>query len=353
MNILLAGATSFLGLAVCRALLDRGDAVYAPVRADSARRSLLPVHPALHPFPGDLRDAGAIRRADLPEMEVCVDFAWSGVGVRGRMDPAIQAENVKNTLSFLREAHALGCRRFLFSGSQAEYGVTEERVRSGVSASSPVTEDAPCRPLSEYGKGKLTVLREGAELSRKLGMEYVHMRIFSVYGPGDHETSLVSTCVHAVRTGTRTSLGPCSQLWNFLYVEDLAAAVLALTDAASVSGGQRIYNVGSLDTRPLKDFVRDIFSVSGDAAPREHSAPFERTAPRESFKSPEDSALRERSAPPVSGALYEFCTRPAGPEGTPYLSPDISRLMRDTGFQPAVSFPEGIRRILAAKTAEV
>lgn len=317
MNILLTGATSFLGLAVSRALLRRGIAVYAPVRQSSVRASLLPVHPAFHCFSGDLGDAAAFGRAGLPQMDVCVDFAWSGVGVKGRMNPEIQAENVKNTLSLIREAHSLGCRLFLFAGSQAEYGITEERVKSGLCGGSPVTEETVCRPVSEYGKGKREVLLQGAELCGQLGMEYVHLRIFSVYGPGDHETSLVSTCVKAALQGRKADLGPCSQLWNFLYADDLAEAVCALACSASCPGGQQIYNVGSLDTRPLKDFVRDIFSARGNAA--------------------------------AASMLYEFHDRPAGPEGTPYLSPDISKLIRDTGFKPAVPFSEGIRRIMAAE----
>ena len=330
MNILVTGATSFLGTETVRTMLAAGHTVYAPVRASSARRSLLPRDPGLHVVDASLDAPRRILDAGIPELSAAVSFAWAGVGVKGRMDPAVQEDNLRGTLGFMEAAAALGAKRFLFAGSQAEYGVTTERVAEGMYDGGPVTEETAARPVSEYGKAKLRVLKEGVALAESLGMEYRHMRIFSVYGAGDHETSLVSSCVRAASSGGTAELGPCAQQWNFLYVQDCAEAITALAlkeggdadmagalkegrDAGSSGAGTaglfNVFNIGSRDTRQLKNFVNEIFETAGRGS-------------------------------------CVFRDRPAGPEGTPWLAPDIGRISAFTGWTPQTSFRDGILSIL-------
>ena len=376
MNVLITGATSFLGAETARAFLAAGCEVWAPVRPSSKRLGFLPVHERLHRVDIDMNEIRRLPETGIPSPEVCVHFAWSGEGVRGRMDPEIQAQNVRNTLALIRVMGETGCRRFLFAGSQAEYGVTLERVEarkmSPAAEAAPelsgitymVSEETPCHPISEYGKGKLRILKEGAELAGSFGMEYLHMRIFSVYGEGDHETSLISSCVQAAKEGRTAELGPCRQQWNFLHVKDCAAAILALaehalgeqalaehalseqalaehaltehapaepapaaesrsadcaSDAGDVPGFSEasrscVFNIGSSDTRPLREFVQEVFDIAPSCG--------------------------------YDGAGFRLEERAAGPEGTPYLSPDISKIRRETGWSPRISFREGIREML-------
>ena len=313
MNVLITGATSFVGAETARAFLGAGHHVFAPVRPSSRRLSFLPEHENLMRLEADMGDAAKLCGMGLPEMEVCVHFAWEGVGVKGRMDPEIQEKNVRNTLELLRVSRQLGCRAFLFAGSQAEYGVTLERVQEHFFSGEPVTEEELCRPVSEYGKGKLRVLKEGSELAGQLGISYCHMRIFSVYGNGDHETSLISSCVRAAKEGQTAELGPCRQKWNFLHVRDCGRAVLALAECA-VSAASNVFNIGGDDTRLLRDFVQEVFDIAPSCG--------------------------------YDGAGFHLAERPAGPEGTPYLSPDISKIREMTGWSPRISFRDGIREML-------
>ena len=313
MNVLITGATSFVGAETARAFLGAGHHVFAPVRPSSRRLSFLPEHENLVRLEADMGDIAKLCGMGLPEMEVCVHFAWEGVGVKGRMDPEIQEKNVRNTLELLRVSRRLGCRAFLFAGSQAEYGVTLERVQENFFSGEPVTEEERCCPVSEYGKGKLRVLNEGAELAEQLGISYCHMRIFSVYGTGDHETSLISSCVRAAKEGQTAELGPCRQQWNFLHIKDCGRAVLALAES-EISAALNVFNIGGDDTRALRDFVQEVFDIAPSCG--------------------------------YDGAGFHLAERPAGPEGTPYLSPDISKIREMTGWSPRISFRDGIREML-------
>ena len=100
-------------------------------------------------------------------------------------------------------------------------------------------------------------------------------------------------------------------------LDELSEAGEKVTLSAAVklcempAAGSQAVNVGSQDTRPLRAFAEEIMETAG----------------------------RDRG-------LLTFEERPVGPEGTPFLSPDTSRLTSLTGFAPAVRFAEGIRRRL-------
>lgn len=111
-------------------------------------------------------------------------LGWDGAGSDKRKDVKLQEKNIGYALQSLHTAAALGCKRFLFSGSQAEYGICNEWMK----------EEQECHPVSEYGKDKVLVYQQATKAAKELGVDYIHTRIFSVYGPGDHPWSLIETC---------------------------------------------------------------------------------------------------------------------------------------------------------------
>ena len=302
MNVIVTGGTSFIGLAVIRKLLESGHEVWAAVRPGSANKDKLPSHERLHTFSCSLEEVGDLpftqegKRLAARKDKAFLHMAWDGVGSAGRSDKNIQEQNIRNSIKAAEAAQALGCGRFLFSGSQAEYGVHREVM----------TEDAPCAPVSEYGKAKLEFGKRAEELCRKSGMEYVHCRIFSVYGPGDHPWSLVNSCIRAFEEGGCMKLGECTQKWNFLYIDDAAEAIAALlTSEKAISG---IYNIAGNDTRVLREFIEEIYEICGKKG------------------------------------SFVYGTRGFNAEGPASLIPDISRVEKTAGWEPAVSFREGIER---------
>ena len=134
----LSGATSFLGRHLARGLLEAGHAVYAIVRPGSANRHVLPAHPGCHVILADVAQTETWRRA-IGRADLFLHLAWDGAGMEGRAKQEVQAENIRQSLACLRAAAQLGARRFVFFGSQAEYGPQTQ----------PVDETAPCAPVTE------------------------------------------------------------------------------------------------------------------------------------------------------------------------------------------------------------
>ena len=305
MRIVVTGATSFIGRAVVEELLEKRHQVFAAVRPDSAGRGELEAMQRetggqLTVLPVDLSACGTLDRHPALEgrADLWLHLGWEGSGSANRTNPEIQARNIGYALEALGAAARLGCTRFLFSGSQAEYGIADGLMR----------EDSPCHPVSEYGKDKLEVCRRVGERAAELGITYLHARIFSVYGPGDHPWSLVSSCVDTFLKGGHMEFGACTQLWNYLYIKDAVRAITGLLLAKSPSG---VYNVAGNDTRPLREFIGEIHRLCGGRG------------------------------------TFEYGKRPPNAEGVVSLNPDTGKLYRTANFQPRISFEEGIREMIA------
>ena len=97
-------------------------------------------------------------------------------------------------------------------------------------------------------------------MAEELGMKYLHLRIFSLFGETDHPWTLVMSCIDKMLRNEPMDLSPCTQNWNFLYVKDAARQIRALCQHAVETEDYKseIYQIASEDTRPLKDFVEQM-----------------------------------------------------------------------------------------------
>ncbi len=323
MDIVVTGATSFIGSVTVRQLLEQGHRVYAVVRPGSANLGVLSgleqaVLTGLERTASGEQQAASERRQSaardmetgqmqvisldmkairqitgvLERADAWVHIGWDGAGSENRTKREVQQANVRHSLEAVRAAADLGCRRFLFTGSQAEYGVYHQVI----------SEEMSCHPVSEYGIAKVDFGLQAEELCRKLGMEYVHARIFSVYGPGDHPWSLVQSCLRTWNQSGEMKLGECTQQWNFLYIEDTASALVCLL----TEGQSGVYNIAGYDTRPLREYIEEMYRLCG------------------------------------SRGSFRYGERPQNAEGPADLMPDIGKILRETGWRPVTTFAEGI-----------
>lgn len=304
-KIIITGATSFIGSHMTALLLKEGCSVWAVVRPNSTNLHRLELDKALHVVELDLHELDRLPHL-LPEGGFYGWFhgGWEGAGSENRKKPEVQQKNVESSLRALEAARQMGCSRFLFTGSQAEYGIYHKTM----------TEDLECRPVSEYGKAKAEVCRRALHECRQWGFgpDYIHARIFSVYGPGDRAETLVGSCLRSCLEDRELKLGPCTQLWNYLHVEDLTGALYALMFHPDVSSG--VYNVANRksDTRPLREYVQEIQRICKG-----------------------------------KGKL-SFGPRPPHAEGEANLIPDIKKLCQTTGWEPCIRFEDGIGGMVSA-----
>ena len=278
-----------------------------------------------------------------PLIDAWIHFAWDGVGSAGRSDTNIQIENIQNAKKAYLYAKLLGARKFLFAGSQAEYGRGNHRV--------PL-------PVSPYGKAKLSFGRWATEQSLlseiydDAPMQFIHMRIYSVYGSGDHETSLVNTVLRAALRHEAVTLGPCEQRWNYLEVHDLARAIRILLSSEDTRTG--IYDIAGSDSRMLKKYVIAMNAIAARfAANADTTADGDATTAAGATQAVTAGGQTTDTAAGASptGAELRFGTRANNAEGAANMSPEILKLQR-LGFHQEISFEAGIGMLLKTMREE-
>lgn len=304
-NIVITGATGFLGSHLALWFLEQGDRVYALVRPGSAKLQYLPEHRNLIPVYGTMEEAADCVE-EIGHADAWFHFAWGGVNREEIDSPEVQAGNIRGSLACVEAAHRLGCRVFMDAGSRVEYGVMEDG--RGV-----MTEEMECSPVNEYGKAKLEFFRQAVPVCEKYGMNFCHLRFFSVYGYGDHPWSIISTLVRELPRGGRVSLSACRHEWNFMYIDDAVEAVGRLYEQVKdkpCKNGVAV-NIASRDTRVLKSFVEEVFELAGKR-----------------------------------GTL-EFGTFVQAKEGALSIRPDVSRMEAMTGgFKERYTFSRGITEMI-------
>lgn len=246
MRFVVTGATSFLGVELCRLLIGNQDEVYAVCRQGSTKIQLLPQNSFLHIVYADMKDYCHLDQ-QVAKADVFINLAWEGTGHSGRDIVDIQRDNIEHTHDAMIAAHKMGCYLFVESGSQAEYGTIIDKI----------TEETPCHPFSEYGKAKLETMEQGFAFAELTGIKYLHLRIFSLFGENDHPWTLVMSSLAKMKNDEPVDLSSCEQNWNFLHVKDAAKQIKKLCYFAVNNPDYRheIYNIASEDTRPLKNFV--------------------------------------------------------------------------------------------------
>jgi UDP-glucose 4-epimerase len=252
MRTLVTGGAGFIGSHLVDALLARGDTVEVVDNFATGSRENLSSAVELHEL--DIRDEAFERLIEhlLPEVVFHL-AAQADVGTSVER-PAFDAEvNVVGTVRVLEAARAAGARVVFTSSGGALYGECER----------PAREDDEPRPLSPYAASKLAGEEYLATWNRLYGAAHVTCRLANVYGPRQLpslEGGVVAIFLDRLRDGQQTEIfGDGSQTRDFVYVGDVAAALLAA--AGSSAGG--VYNVGTGVATSVGDLHRLCAGTAG------------------------------------------------------------------------------------------
>lgn len=256
MKFFISGASSFIGVELCRYLADNGHQVIAMSRKENEQLNDIAKSGNLQVFYADMQNLR--ERAKDVKAEVFVHLAWAGALLGQRDNQELQESNINFSLECVKLSKRMGCQLYVDAGSQAEYGIVP-----GI-----LTEDTPCNPVSAYGKAKLQMYRETCDLTQRLDLKYIHLRLLSVYGENDHPNTLIIFSLKKLKNNEPIEMRSGGQKWNYVYVKDAARQIAELSiHAVNVIGfRQEIYNIASNDTRKLQDFIISMKHITGSAS---------------------------------------------------------------------------------------
>jgi UDP-glucose 4-epimerase len=302
-RVLITGGAGFIGSALVRLLVERGDNVCVYDNLSTGSSELLDGTGA-ELVRGDVRDAKALERA-AQRRDVFFHLA-AGTGVLPSIeDPFADFDlNAGGTLTALWVARRVGAARFVFSSSNAPLGA----------GAYPASEDKPVAPLSPYGAGKAAGEAYCSAFHGAYGLEAVAVRFSNAYGPHSaHKGNVIPLFLQRLLAGEDLVVyGDGTQTRDFVFVEDLAAG---LELASTVEGiGGEIFQLASGVETSLNALVDLLAQVTG-----------------------REPAIRHE--PPRPGEILRNYSV-------------IGKARERLGFAPATALPEGLRRTYEWFSAE-
>jgi nucleoside-diphosphate-sugar epimerase len=251
-RLLVTGASGFVGAAVVRLAVCRGLRVTALVSPRSRLDRLAPCADDLAIVRADIADAGALNAAvAAARPDACVHLAAAGAVERCDDLDVLMAVNALAPARLARALADAGCRRLVTAGSSSEYGTP----------AGPMDEREACDPDDPYGVAKLAGGLLARVVARDHGLETAHLRLFSVYGPGEDPRRLVASVVHALLRGRAVDLTPGEQVRDFVFVDDVAEALLGATVAPGVDG--LTANLGTGVQTTVRDLCLRLADLAG------------------------------------------------------------------------------------------
>ena len=245
-RIIITGATGCVGSAVVRRALAQDMEMTCIVHEGSKRLSNIPSDEKVKIVECNLSNYSSFQISG--KHDAFIHMAWEKTFGASRDDAEVQMRNIQYTLDACHLAKRCGCTVFVGAGSQAEYGVQSVNL----------TPDLPVNPESGYGIAKYAAGKLSAMLCKSLGIRQNWVRILSVYGLNDGENTLISNVIRELKAGRSPELTKCEQMWDYLYADDAADAILAIAEKG-LDG--KAYPLGSGNGRRLSEYVEDIKSA--------------------------------------------------------------------------------------------
>lgn len=242
-RIIVTGATGCVGSAIVRRAVAQGIQVTCIVHQGSKRIGNLPQSDFVSIVECDLSDYGSLHLDGM--YDAFIHMSWEKTFGASRDDAEVQMRNIQYTLDACQLAKRCGCQVFVGAGSQAEYGVQ----------SVDLTPELPVMPESGYGIAKYAAGKLSAMLCKSIGIRHNWVRILSVYGPNDGENTLISYIIRELKEGRSPELTKCEQIWDYLYADDAADAILAIVEKG-IDG--KVYPLGSGRGRRLSEYIEDM-----------------------------------------------------------------------------------------------
>jgi len=278
-TVLVTGGAGYIGSHACKVLSRAG---YRPVVFDNLSRG----HRAAVRW-GPLVEGNLAERekltATLDHYDVaCVmhfaAFAYVGESVT---DPALYySNNLGGTLSLLEAMRETGVDKIVFSSTCATYGTPNE---------TPIRENSPQLPVNPYGETKLAIERALHWYGEAYGLRSASLRYFNASGadPEGEIGELHEPETHLVPLVVEAALGRRQQveiygidyqtpdgtaIRDYIHVQDLAEAHLRALEHLGAGRQSVALNLGTGHGHSVRQVIRAVESVSGNAVPCREAA---------------------------------------------------------------------------------
>ncbi len=245
-NVLLTGATGFVGRQVLRSLNECGAQVRAVVReGKQGQLANLKAIEWVIATPDLFAESADWWKVVCEGIDIVIHAAWYA-------EPGKYLQSAKNldcltgTLQLAKGAKLAGVRRFIGIGTCFEYDLTGGML----------SVETPLRPLTPYAGAKAATFIALSQWLPHQNVEFAWCRLFYLYGEGEDERRLVPYLHNKLRAGEAVELTSGSQIRDFLDVS-IAGRMIVETALSEELGPVNICSGIPISVRQLAEQIAD------------------------------------------------------------------------------------------------
>lgn len=294
MRIVITGGTGFVGKWLVKEIARHGNEIIILTIDENDKpvefKELSNIRYVVCPL--DKLESIEVKSISDKPVDVFMHLAWVGTSGPSRSDENIQLNNVRYACSAIRLAKALGAKRYINAGSVMEYESFYSLIANNTVS-----------PTMMYSTAKLTEDFFSKILANSLSIEYINLIIGNIYGVGEKSQRFINVITKKMMKNERIELTASTQNYDFIYAEDAARAVYLVLEKGLNNNS---YYIGNNKPTMLKEYVlkmKEILSSSSEI---------------------------------VFGAI-PFTSVPLS-----YKEFEMDKIHRELGFEPIISFEQGI-----------
>lgn len=302
MEFVVLGGDGYLGKHLCSYLATRGHRVTATLFTDEI--------PITEQESSSINFVAASieklkSKVDLfpQNPDAVFDFIWSGVSVDKRNDIQLQLKNIEYTMRCMEFAHAIKAKRFIYPGSTSEY----------LYCGKPIDVRAVPSPHNAYGAAKVATRYVCEEYAKSLNLNFIYAVITGIYSADRTDGNVIYYVIDELLHGRKPKLSSLEQLWDYIYIDDVVCALEAIGKYGKPG---KFYAVGHGDNIMLKEYITTIRDMIDPNLPL---------------------GIGEIDVQ-YNGVLPSSCV-------------DLTEIKTDTGWEPKISFEQGIHNTISAMKA--
>lgn len=303
-QILITGATGFIGTAVTNLLLEKDIKIVALIH-NSKSKNHFPKNELLKCYEVDMSDYDKVD-AIIEErgFDALYHFAWQGVSGEGLSNVDIQLANIKSTTDLMKQCKVLGVKKFIGAGSLHELEYNFENRLNQYS-------DLQLNNLGNiYKISKITAHGYCKLIAKQQDISFSWPIITNTYGIGEKSKRLITSLMDSILENKDFPLTSGEQNYDFIYVSDVAKAFYLIGEKGNSFTN---YVIGSGTPQSLRNYLIQLKNIVNPSY------------------------------------NLNFGLKPLKGVNLPKEIYDITTLQKDTGFKPEVTFEEGIQLTLQDK----
>ncbi|HCP09438.1 MAG TPA: dTDP-glucose 4,6-dehydratase [Thermodesulfobacterium commune] len=302
MRLLVTGGAGFMGSAFVRLFASEYTISVVDVLTYAGDLKRLAEVEGLYEFYRvDITNRESLRKVfEDFKPDAVIHFAAESHVDRSILNPEKFIEtNIKGTYYLLDLAKQFKVSKFINVSTDEVYGELEEE--------GSFTENSPLRPNSPYSVSKAAADMLGRAYFRTYGLPVITVRPSNNYGPWQYPEKLIPVVIIKALKGEPVPVyGSGNNIREWIFVEDCVHAIRLVLDKGTPG---EIYNISSGEEKRNIEVVKEILKLLGKG----------------------DDIIRFVKDRP--GHDYRYST-------------DSTKIRKELGWKPCVSFMEGLKRTL-------